>query len=78
MENTFSVVFAKILFKVFSFAGSKNKIQLTFGLISTCISIFAGFRRGSVADLSVISACEVLVVSGIDVSITESGNMVSK
>lgn len=44
----------------------KKKLMmcLTLGFISTCISILVGFRRGNVADLSVISACEVLVVSG--------------
>lgn len=59
--------------------GSREKFnfqrQLTFGFISTCISIFVGLRRGNVADLRVISACDVLVVSGSVKSATESGNI---
>jgi hypothetical protein len=37
----------------------------TLGFISTWISAFPmGFRRGNVADLSVISACDVLIWLG--------------
>lgn len=55
---------------------SAISVTLTLGLHSTCISVLVGLRRGNVADLSVISACEVLVVSGSVKSTTESQDFV--